>query len=411
VVHPLAIRPGRPYLPRTRGSVPAPPLAPPADLQLIAIMRRLFTALLAVPALASAQARPTNAALVHEVDSLAKAFVAAGTTPSVAISVTRGGNTIVLGGWGKADLELNVDATAASVYEIGSATKQFTSTAIMQLIDQGKVKLDEPITTYLSNLPEAWRAVTVHQLLNHTSGIPNYTAVPAWAKHWAEEKTPDSLIVYTANLPMDFPPGTKYKYDNQGYILLGMIIEHVTGKSWVADFSDRIVKPLGLTSTRICDVGSIIPNRAHGYERLNDTLVNAPYFSVSQAFSAGAICSTVGDMARWNYALHTGKLVSPASYRLMTTPEGAAAASRYGFGLQIDTIAGHKLISHGGNIPGFAAANAWVADEELSVVVLSNAIAGNPGVLSRQVMRAALGLPPAAPPVRRRPAAPPGDNQ
>ena len=279
----------------------------------------------------------------------------------------------------------------------------------MQLVDEGKVKLDESIGTYLPSLPEAWRAVTVHQLLNHTSGIPNYTAVPAWPKRWGEEMTPDSLIAPTANLPMDFAPGTKYKYDNQGYVLLGMIIERVTGKRWEADFAERIAKPLGLTSTRVCDVNSIIPHRVRGYDRLNDTLVNAPYFSVSQAFSAGAICSTVGDMARWNFALHTGKVVSAASYRLMTTPEGAAAASKYGFGLIIDTIAGHKLIQHGGSIPGFTSANAWVSEEELSVTVLANSLRGNPGLLSRQILRAALGLPPAAPSttVRRLPASDP----
>jgi D-alanyl-D-alanine carboxypeptidase len=372
-------------------------------------MRRLLVTLLIVPAVSSAQARPTTATIVHQVDSLANAFVAAGGTPSVAIAITRGGNTIIMGAWGKSDLEQNVDATPESVYELGSATKQFTAAAVMQLVDQGKVKLDEPIATYLPALPEAWRVVTVHQLLNHTSGIPNYTAVPAWQIHWAEEKTPDSLIVFTTNLPMDFAPGTKYKYDNQGYILLGMIIERVTGKHWEADLVERFAKPLGLTSTRICDAGSIIPHRVRGYQRLNDTLVNAPYFSVSQAFSAGAICSTVGDMARWNLALHTGKVVSAASYRLMTTPEGPAAASKYGFGLQIDTIAGHKLISHGGNIPGFASANAWVAEEELSVTVLSNALTGNPGLLSRQVMRAALGLPPAVPPAAGR--RPPGGSR
>ncbi|MDB4916676.1 MAG: beta-lactamase [Gemmatimonadetes bacterium] len=366
------------------------------------IMRRIAAAVLLLPALASAQARPATEALVRQVDSLAKAFVAAGSTPSVSISIVRGGNALVMGAWGKADVEQGVEATAASVYEIGSGTKQFTAAAIMQLIEQGKVKLEEPIATYLTGLPDAWRVVTVHQLLNHTSGIPNYTAVAAWAPHWAEEKKPDSLVAYSAHLPMDFAPGTKYKYDNQGYVLLGIIIERVTGKRWQDDFAERITKPLGLGSTRICDVGSIIPHRVRGYEKLNDTLVNAPYFSVSQAYAAGAICSTVGDMARWNRALHTGKVVSPASYRLMTTPDGAAAATRYGFGLQVDTIAGHTLISHGGNIPGFASANAWVADEELSVTVLSNAIAGNPGLLSRQVMRAALGLPP-APPVTRRP--------
>ena len=361
-------------------------------------MRRLIPALLLLPALAAAQARPANADVVRLVDSLAKAFVAAGSTPSIAIGITRGGKTIVMGAWGKADIEQNVTATPLSVYEIGSATKQFTAAAVMQLAEQGKVKLDESIATYLPTVPETWRGATVRQLLNHTSGIPNYTAQPAWPKRWGEEMTADSLIAPTAKLPMDFAPGTKFSYDNQGYVLLGMVIERVTGKTWAADLKERFTIPLGLSSTRICDAAAIIPNRARGYDVKDSVVINAPYFGFSQAFSAGAICSTVGDLARWNHALHTGKVVSAASYQMMTTPEGAAVASRYGFGLMSDTIGGHKLIQHGGSIPGFATANAWVVGEELSVTVLSNNLRGNPGQLSRQVMRAALGLPPAPAP-------------
>ena len=368
-------------------------------------MRRLIPLVLLVPALAAAQAGPSAATLRGRIDSLARAFLAAGSTPSVSIAVVHRGITVASFALGKADVEQDVAATPASVYQIGSATKQFTSTAVMQLVDQGRITLEAPIGTYLPALPHAWRAATVHQLLNHTSGIPNYTAAPAWPAHWAEEKRPDSLIAYTTGQPMEFAPGTKYKYDNQGYVLLGMIIERVTGKTWQADFADRFSR-LGLGSTRPCDASPIIPHRVRGYERHGDTLVNAAYFSVSQAYSAGGLCATTGDMALWNHALHTGTLVSPASYRLMTTPDGVAAASKYGFGLQVDTIAGHVLISHGGGIPGFASANSWVADEELSVTVLANTLTANPGLLARQILRAALGLPPAAPAPSR--PAPPG---
>ena len=372
-------------------------------------MRRLISVLWFIPALAAAQARPATAALLHRVDSLAKAFVAAGGTPSVAIAITRGGNTIVMGAWGKSDIEQNVTATPLSVYEIGSATKQFTAAAVMQLVEQGKVKLDESIATYLPTLPAAWRAATVRQLLNHTSGIPNYTSVPAWPKRWGEEMTADSLISPTTNLPMDFAPGTQYRYDNQGYVLLGMIIERVTAKPWATDLMERFTIPLGLTSTRACDATAIIPHRARGYDTQNGAVINAPFFGFTQAFSAGSICSTVGDLARWNFALHTGKVVSDASYQLMITPSGAATAGRYGFGLMVDTVGGHTLIKHGGSIPGFATANGWVTGEALSVTVLANNLRGNPDQLWRQVMRAALGLPLAPPAVSRR--TPPGTPQ
>jgi CubicO group peptidase (beta-lactamase class C family) len=376
-------------------------------------MRRLLAAVLIVPTITMAQKSPSDAVLIHQVDSMAKKLVATkGTTPSVAISVVRGGKTIVASAWGKADLEQDINATALNVYEIGSNTKQFASSAIMQLVEQGKVKIEDPISVYLPNLPAVWQAVTVHQLLNHTSGIPAYTGLPGWNKRWAEEMSPDTMLAPAAKVPMDFAPGAKWKYDNGGYVLLGMIIEHVTGRSWDADLADRFFKPLGLNATYDCHAAPLIPHRARGYDfsRKDSVWVNPPFFSVSQAFSAGAICSTVGDMAKWNAALNNGKVVNAASYKLMTTPEGAAVANKYGFGLIVDTVGGHRLISHGGGITGFSSANAYLPDLQLSVTVLTNSGGGGgAGVMQRDILRAALGLPPAPPPAPRpiNPARPP----
>ncbi len=363
-------------------------------------MRRFVTAFLFVfPVSLSAQGLPPAAAVAHVADSLAQAFVVEREAPSVAIALVRGRDTIMMRAWGKADLEQDVAATPGSVYRIGSVTKQFTAAAVMQLVEQGKVRLDDSIATYLATLPVPWHVVTVRQLLNHTSGIPSYTGIgAAWVRRWGEEMNPDTLVALTANLPMWFAPGSKWQYDNSGYVVLGMLIEKITGRSWGTDISERFLKPLGLDDTHNCVATPVLPRRARGYEADGKRWVNAPYLAMSQPYSAGAMCSTVGDLAKWNRALHTGHVVSAASYALMTSPEGAAVSSKYGFGLGRDTIAGRQVITHGGGINGFITGNAWVPSAELSITVLANSGSAHSDELLKQLARAALGAPLGQPP-------------
>lgn len=365
-----------------------------------------LAALLLLPTTLAAQAMPSPAAAKRVVDSLARDFITRDQAPSVAIAVLRGNDTISIAAFGKADLELDVAATPQSVYRIGSVTKQFTSSAVMQLVEQGKVKLDDSIGVHLPGLPTAWRRVTVFQLLNHTSGIPSYTGLgEVWRKRWAEEMTPDTIIAMVVDKPMDFPPGTKWNYNNTGYILLGMLIEKVTGHTWGEEIASRFAGPLELADTRNCLNDPLVARRVPGYVQDSGKWGNAPYLAMTQPYAAGAICSTVGDIARWNRALHTGKVVSTASYERMTTPVGAAdlAEPHYGFGLIRDTIAGRDLITHGGGIHGFVSANSWLPSAGLSVTVLTNGGANPPGPLMQQIIRASIGaplvLPPAAAPL------------
>lgn len=360
--------------------------------------------LLLLPAALAAQDLPSVATVHHLADSLARDFVATGGAPSVAIGLVRGNDTILLAAYGKSDLENDVAATAHSVYRIGSVTKQFTSSAVMQLVEQGKVKLGDSVGTYLTTLPASWRGITVRLLLNHTSGIPSYTDLGApWRKRWGEEMTPDTIIALVATKAMDFPAGTKWSYNNTGYIILGMLIEKITGHTWADDLDSRFVKPLGLTDTRNCPTEALIPRRAHGYEKNDDgTWGNTPFLAMSQPYAAGAMCSTVGDLVRWNRALHTGKVVSASSYAAMTTPEGAANATpRYGFGLMRDSIAGRDAVIHGGGINGFITANAWLPSAELSVTVLTNSGSAKSGTLMLKLARAAVGVPLETPVVAR----------
>jgi len=338
--------------------------------------------------------RPDPKNVRQTIDSLAKAFIAAREAPGVSVVVVRGRDTLLSQGYGLIDLENSVPATPHSVYRIGSITKQFTSAAVMQQVEAGKVRLDDSIGTYLPSLPARWHQATVRQILNHTSGIPSYTDLgPRWMKRMGERMSPDSLVALTANDTLNFAPGTSWRYDNTGYVVLGMLVEKVTGKSYAQYLNERLFTPLGLNETMYCSNAPIIPHRAQGYGKDSTGWRNATFIDMSQPFSAGALCASALDLARWNQALGSGRVVSAASYELMTTPTGKAAPRRYGFGLASDTLAGHRIIQHGGGIPGFSTANAWFPDDSLSVTVLPNGEGARPDRLLSNIARAVFGVP------------------
>ncbi len=359
---------------------------------------RLGLALVLLPCAAAgarAQRLPRPVELRARVDSLARAFVGAAGAPGVSVQVVRGRDTLVKAGYGLVDLEQRVPASAGTVYRIGSITKQFTAAAVLRLVEQHRIALDDSIAAYVPGLPAAWHPVTIRQLLNHTSGIPSYTDVgDRWRRRWGETMSTDTLVALTARDTMWFAPGTRWRYDNTGYVVLGMLLDQVTGQPYPTFIEEGLLRPLGLTHTYYCDDLRVIPGRARGYERVPDGWRNATYLSMTQPYSAGALCSTVGDLARWDALLASGRVVQPASYALMTTPEGAARESRYGFGLSLDTLAGHTLVTHGGGINGFITDNAVFAGDSLSVTVLTNSGSARAGMLLRNIARAALGLTP-----------------
>ena len=368
-------------------------------------LRVLLAACLTPLALGAQQPTPQGAhradpvSIRHTVDSLANAFIARHEAPGVSIVVIRGRDTLVSQGYGLADLENGVPATPHTVYRIGSITKQFTSAAVLQLVEAGRVKLDDSIGAYLPTLPARWRPATVRQLLNHTSGIPSYTDIgQRWLKRMGEKMSPDSLVALTANDTLWFAPGKSWRYDNSGYVVLGMLVEKVSGKAYDQYLKERLFTPLGLSETMYCYNAPIIPHRAQGYGRDSSGWHNAGFIDMSQPFSAGALCSSALDLSRWDQALGTGKVVSAASYREMTTPTGAAAPRHYGFGLISDSLAGHRIITHGGGINGFSTVNAWFPDDSLSITILPNAEGARPDRLLNSVARVALGVPLEQPP-------------
>lgn len=340
-----------------------------------------------VPLVIRAQA----SAETEKVDSIAKAAIDERHLPGLSLAVVREGKVAMARGYGLNDVEQKVPATADSVYEIGSVTKQFTAMAIMMLVEQGKVSLDEKITAYLSGLPDAWKDVTVRHLLTHTSGIKSFTSVPDFGKITTTPCDQKRLVELLTPYPLQFEPGTKWSYCNTGYRLLGWIIEKQSGLSYADFLKERIFVPLKMTATKVGD-----PGRANippvGYvSHSGNSYQKAGYTDMSWPSSAGAIVSSVADMAQWSLALDEKKFLTPASYKEMWTPvrlKGGGTAG-YGFGWDIGkTSNGHTMILHSGHIPGFQSIIVRYPEDHLTVIVLINADFGSPGAVASQLAMA-----------------------
>jgi CubicO group peptidase (beta-lactamase class C family) len=366
------------------------------------LVRTALLAAAVLPVFTTAGAQQGDrAALVARIDSLAADHLANGPAASIAVAVVRGSDTIVMRGYGFADLQARRPAGPTTIYEIGSITKQFTSAAIMRLVERGDVSLDADLSTYLPRVPLQGHRVTIRQLLNHTSGIHSYTSVPAWQPHWGEDLSPDSIVGFVARDTFDFAPGTSWRYNNTGYVLLGMVIERVTGKPYATYVDEQFFRPLGLRQATYCPSRGRDTSFAAGYSARNGRLVPAAYLSMTHPFSAGALCSSVANYLVWQRALHGGRVVSPRSYELMTTPDTLVSGTRltYGFGLMAGQIGGHRMIMHGGGINGFTTAQLYFPAETLSVVAFTNSDAAGPDRTASNIARAVLGMPLVARPV------------
>ena len=356
-------------------------------------------ALLAAFSVAGAQRSTiTRDAYRPRADSLVLTYLAESHAPGASFAVIRGTDTLAYGAYGLANVEAARAPTSATIYEIGSNTKQFTSAAIMKLVEQGRVKLDDDLSKYVPEFPLHGRHVSIRQLLTHTSGIHDYTSSPEWPKTWGQVLSPDAIIKFVAADTFDFAPGTAYRYDNTGYVLLGMVIEKASGQKYAKYIDAQFFKPLGLRETSYCPSRTSDPAFALGYTKGPNGIERAQFLDLSHPFAAGALCSSVGDFAKWQRALASGRAVSPASYALMSTADTLNNGRRinYGFGLVPGTFAGHATVSHTGGIPGFATAAAYVADDSLSIVVFTNYDRESPQRVVQNLLRVAYGEAPVA---------------
>jgi CubicO group peptidase (beta-lactamase class C family) len=348
---------------------------------------------LALAATGAAQTAPASADLQAKVDERLNAAVKANQF-SGAVLIARDGRVLVSKGYGMANLETETPNTPQTIFRLGSITKQFTATAIMMLQEQGKLSVQDSICKYVADCPAAWQAVTLHHLLSHTGGVPNFTSFADYEKTMTLPTTVEALIARFKDKPLDFQPGEKWSYSNSGYVLLGHVIEKVSGQSYESFLQERIFTPLGMKSTGYEHSERVLPHRAAGYEPQGNTLANARYLDMTIPFSAGGLYSTVEDLYLWDQALYTEKLLPKKSLDTMFTP----VKNNYGYGWGIDTRQGIKAIAHGGGINGFVTFIARFPEAKAVIIVLCNNMRANPGAVVRDLAKMALAdkMPPAA---------------
>jgi CubicO group peptidase (beta-lactamase class C family) len=310
--------------------------------------------------------RPHAETLTERLDRFVNAYLARNFSGSVLVA--QNGKMLLSKGYGSANREHDVPATAQTKYRIGSITKQFTAAGILLLQQRGALTVQDPVRKYVPDAPAAWDAVTIHHLLTHTSGIININALPDYAKMLTATLTPRENVARLFDKPLQFPPGSKYQYSNSGYILLGHIIELISGRTYGAFLQENIFEPLGMRNTGYDDPKAILHARASGYNLEKTGLVHAPYRDMSIPYAAGALYSTVEDYYLWDQALYSDTPLSQKSRDAMFAPY----VNDYGYGWTIIKQFNRTRIAHGGVMHGFASFAVRFPDERLCVVVFGN---------------------------------------
>ncbi len=288
-------------------------------------------------------------------------------------------------GYGMANLEHSVPNTPRTKFRLGSITKQFAATAILQLEERGKLKVEDAICQYVPECPDSWKPITIHHLLTHTSGIRNVTALPSYRRDMMLPSPPLQTMKRFRDLPLDFDPGTKFSYSNSGYVVLAIIVEKASGESWDAFLRKNIFDPAGMHDSGHDTFAAVLPHRASGYELAAGKWIHSPYHDMEMPTGGGDLYSTVEDMYRWDLALQGEKILSAASKQKMYTP----FKDNYAYGWAVDQQSGRKRIGHNGGISGFVTAFARFPDERAVVVILSN-FTGSPMAPLTRAMTAIL---------------------
>ena len=354
----------------------------------------LLVLAIAAPWFPTAAQHTARTDVVARLDSLADDFVRNAPAAGATFAVVHHGDTLLLRGAGEKDREHHLSADRQTVYRLGSLTKQFTSAAIMRLVESGRLHLTDTLGVLLPEYPQ-WSHVTLRQLLNHTSGIHSYTSNEAWAATWNNDLTPAQIVEFVVKDTFDFAPGTRYRYNNTGYVLLGAVLERVTGRPYAEHLTQTFFSPLGMRSAVYCPSRMTDPAHAAGYSLSKGELSPAVYLSMSHPFSAGALCMSVTDFLRWQSALRDGRIVNPATYALMSASDTTSNGARtgYGFGLASGRLGAHAIVRHGGAVNGFNTSELWFPDDSLQVVVFANTAGSNPDLVASNMASAVLGVP------------------
>lgn len=281
------------------------------------------------------------------IDELVRGEVARQRIPGLAVGVVRNGEVIRAHGYGEANLEHGVPVTPDTIFQSGSVGKQFTAAAVMLLVEDGKVSLSDPLTTYFADAPPLWRTITVRHLMTHTSGLPEYTDGTVDLRR---DYTEEEMLRFAYGLTLEFPPGARWNYSNTGYVLLGILIRKATGQFYGDVLRDRIFQPLGMKTARVISEADIVPNRAAGYRLVRGEVKNQDWVAPTLNTTAdGALYLSLRDMLQWDKGLREKRVVREETWRQMLTPVSLNSGRPYpyGFGWTVEPVAGHPYVPAG----------------------------------------------------------------
>ena len=319
-----------------------------------------------------------------KVDDYIRAEMKTQQIPGVSLVVIKNGEIVLAKGYGLANVEYQVPVKPETIFQSGSMGKQFTATAVMMLVEAGKLSLDDTLIKFFPDGPEAWRNITVRHLLTHTSGMGDYPQDFDLRRDYTE----DEMLQRIKAVPLAFQPGEKWSYSNLGYVTLGVLIHKVSGQFYGDFLQEHVFKPLGMSTARVISEADIVPNRAAGYRLVNGELKNQNWVSPTLNTTAdGALYLTVYDMAKWDAALYTEKLLKRSSLEQMWTPVklNDGKTRPYGFGWALGELRGHRIVEHGGSWQGFKSQISRYVDDKLTVVVFANQARANPAKLAHAV--------------------------
>lgn len=302
------------------------------------------------------------------------------------VLVAHQGKPLFAAGYGLANRDYDLPNTVATKYRIGSITKQLTAACVLILEERGQLKVSDPLAKHLPDCPKAWADVTLHQLLSHTAGVPEHALKLFAGGLTGRPHTPAQIVALVKDRPLDFKPGEKWKYSNTGYILLGMVVEMVSGKKYADFLREAVLTPAGMTDTAVETTGAVLKDRATGYSGPER---QGQFVHMTVPYASGAVYSTAGDLVKWDRALAGDTVLGPAARKTLF----AEVRDGYAAGIGVGTRFGRPYHSHGGGIPGFVAEFTRYPADGLAVVVLANTDDGRPGVVAGALAAIAFGKP------------------
>jgi CubicO group peptidase (beta-lactamase class C family) len=320
----------------------------------------------------------TADAQASKIEEFVRAEMARQRVPGVAVAVVKNGTIVSARGYGYANVEHEVPVTDQTIFQSGSLGKQFTAAAVMLQVEDGKLSLSDTITRFFPDASPAWRAITVRHLLTHTSGIPDYTDDKF---DYRKDYTEDQLARFAYELPLEFPPGSRWNYSNTGYLLLGVIVHRVSGKFYGDVLTERVFTPLGMTTTRVISEEDIVPHRSAGYRSVSGQLKNQEWVAPTLNTTAdGALYFSLRDLIAWDAGVRARRILKPDSWRVILEAVhlNSGKTYPYGFGWRLDERGGQRVEQHSGSWQGFRTHYARFLGDDLSIIVLANLAQASP---------------------------------